>query len=317
MIGKKFTDLERITTPYDSDELFVHTSSGAKRVTLDDAMKNQSYTNVDHSTMSECTLQDCEAENLQTDTLTASSSVSVGGGLDITGTTTTTGDIKAETGTVSASELSVGSADVITPVGLQFWKGGSKRGHFVPTNAGISFEPDNGIGSFEVHGPIEAFGDNVYLDFHANNSTDDYTARIINFGNEPDTLMFMKSAASGSNLARCVGNFQTSSSRKLKENIALISDYEAIDKIMEMEPVTFDYKWGDSSCGFIAEDMLSVLPEAVNVPEGYDDETFEYTGIESAAEAPSIDYTKIIPYLVKVVQSQQEEIEKLKRHCKH
>jgi hypothetical protein len=63
--------------------------------------------------------------------------------------------------------------------------------------------------------------------------------------------------------------------------------------------------------------MLSVLPEAVNVPEGYDEETFEYTGIESAAEAPSIDYTKIIPYLVKVVQSQQEEIEKLKRRCKH
>jgi hypothetical protein len=312
MIGKKFTDLEQITEPNFSDQVFVHTSSGAKRLTLSDLLRNQSNTVVDGSSMSRCTLQDCEAEDFKTDDLTASANVAVGGDLSITGTTETAGNIKAESGTVSANEFSVGSADVTNPTGIQFWKGGTKKGHFVPTNTGISFEQDNGIGAFEMHGPIEVYGTNTYIDFHANNSSDDYSTRIINYGSQPDTLVFMKPADTGVNLARCIGNFQTSSSRKLKKNIAPISDYEAIDKIMEMDPVTFDYKWGDSSCGFIAEDMLSILPEAVNVPEGYDEETFEYTGIESAAEAPSIDYTKIIPYLVKVVQTQQEEIEKLK-----
>lgn len=317
MIGKKFTELTRVTEPSGSDQLFIHTENGAKRVTIDDVLAEQEHVHIHNSSLDYCALDTCSAAALSTDTLTASSNVSIGGDATITGSVSTSGDVSAPTGAVTANEVVIGGEDVAAPTGVQFWKGGQKKGHFAPTNVGVKFEQDDGVGSFELHAPIEVYGTNTYIDFHANNSDADYTTRIINFGTEPDTLAFMKPVDSGIGLARCLGNFQTSSSRKLKENIALISDYEAIDKIMEMEPVTFDYKWGDSSCGFIAEDMLSVLPEAVNVPDGYDEETFEYTGIESAAEAPSIDYTKIIPYLVKVVQSQQEEIEKLKRHCKH
>ena len=85
-------------------------------------------------------------------------------------------------------------------------------------------------------------------------------------------------------------------------------------KVMEMNPVRFDYanidslgnKVADSTrsnrVGFIAQELIEVCPEAV----GYDPYEDFYT----------VDYSVLIPFLVKAVQEQQAEIEALKAALK-
>ena len=98
----------------------------------------------------------------------------------------------------------------------------------------------------------------------------------------------------------CVSLTQTSS-RKVKKNIADMTSEEA-RKLLELEPVSFDYKeeaQGTDRRGFIAEDVAKVLPNVVT-PE--------------TENAPaSLDYIQLVPYLVKMAQEQQKEIEELKK----
>ena len=88
-----------------------------------------------------------------------------------------------------------------------------------------------------------------------------------------------------------------SSSRKLKTNIQPITSEEA-NKLFELTPVTFDFKneaLGKDQRGFIAEDVEQIIPQIVSTVD----------------DKKSIDYTGIIPYLVKVIQEQGERIKKL------
>lgn len=98
----------------------------------------------------------------------------------------------------------------------------------------------------------------------------------------------------------CVSLTQTSS-RKVKKNITDMTSEEA-RKLLELEPVSFDYKeeaQGTDRRGFIAEDVAKVLPNVVT-PE--------------TENAPaSLDYIQLVPYLVKMAQEQQKEIEELKK----
>lgn len=318
MIGKKFTELTRTFNPSTLDQLFLHTTSGAKRATVGDLLSEQESIHISESTLSNCTFNGGTSiqDGLEVETISVDEGASVGGALAVTGSVSTSGDISAPSGSVTSGLINVGSENISSPEGLQFWNGGSKKGHIIATPYGIEYLKDGGIGSIGIHAPIELYDENVYVDFHANNSTGDFTTRICNYGTEPDTLVFQKPANSGLGLARCVGNFQTSSSRQLKENIESISEETALNSIMKMDPVSFDYKWDEHASGFIAEDMAKIIPEAVHVPKNYDEETFEYKGAESAAEVPSIDYSQIIPYLVKVVQSQQKRIEELEASTK-
>ena len=99
---------------------------------------------------------------------------------------------------------------------------------------------------------------------------------------------------------RCVSLTQTSS-RKVKKNIEDMTSEEA-RKLLELKPVSFDYKneeQGTDRRGFIAEDVAKVIPNVVT-PE--------------TEEAPaSLDYIQLVPYLVKMVQEQQKDIEELKK----
>lgn len=98
----------------------------------------------------------------------------------------------------------------------------------------------------------------------------------------------------------CVSLTQTSS-RKVKKNITDMTSEEA-RKLLELEPVSFDYKdeaQGTDRRGFIAEDVAKVLPNVVT-PE--------------TENAPaSLDYVQLVPYLVKMAQEQQKDIEELKK----
>jgi hypothetical protein len=123
------------------------------------------------------------------------------------------------------------------------------------------------------------------IDFHITAShTSDYSFRLTNNANGQLTAS---------------GTITQGSSRKIKENIEDIPIEEA-EKILELEPVRFDYINGAKDRrGFIAEDVAEVLPNLVTPEED---------------DIPaSLDYNGIIPYLVKMVQKQQEEINELKR----
>ena len=109
-------------------------------------------------------------------------------------------------------------------------------------------------------------------------------------------------------------SFTNPSSRLVKENIINMSEEEA-KKILLLNPVDFDYieAYGGekNQHGLIAEDTLGIIPSCVTVPEGYSEKEFDAEkGIRNKVLA--IDYSKLVPYLIKMVQIQQEEIEKLK-----
>ena len=116
--------------------------------------------------------------------------------------------------------------------------------------------------------------------------------------NSAETNTILGSGDTGN--VRCVSLTQTSS-RKVKKNIKDMTSEEA-RKLLELEPVSFDYKneeQGTYRRGFIAEDVAKVIPNVVT-PE--------------TENAPaSLDYIQLIPYLVKVAQDQQKDIEELKK----
>ena len=107
--------------------------------------------------------------------------------------------------------------------------------------------------------------------------------------------------------------FQTLSSRLVKSNIKNISDDKA-EKLLDLRPVTFDILHGNKyQPGMIAEEVEEVLPELVYIPENYDEEEAKEK-IERGefADVPSLDYSKFVPYLIKLAQIQQKEIDELR-----
>ena len=71
-----------------------------------------------------------------------------------------------------------------------------------------------------------------------------------------------------------------------------------LEKVMAMEPVTYEYKsGGGQEVGFVAQDMQKVVPEVV---------------YGSGDGNLGIDYSKITSVLVEAIKTQQEQIEDLK-----
>ena len=112
-----------------------------------------------------------------------------------------------------------------------------------------------------------------------------------------------------------------SSSRAYKENIKDITNEEAL-KLLDINICSFDYKKGFSEkgkekghFGVIAEDVVKIIPSAVNIPEYYKEEEVD-PKLGTKQALISVDYWKFIPHLIKLVQIQQKEIEELKEKVK-
>ena len=91
--------------------------------------------------------------------------------------------------------------------------------------------------------------------------------------------------------------YATSSDYRLKEDLQDFKGLEMVSKI----PV-YDYKWKadkSRSYGVMAHELEKVLPQAVS-------------GDKDAEEMQSVDYSKIVPLLVKSIQELKAEIELLK-----
>lgn len=132
----------------------------------------------------------------------------------------------------------------------------------------------------------------AYIDFHNRGS-----------GRDKDGRIQINGAGTGWNISPSIGS---GSSYKIKKNIEELSQEEA-EKILLLKPVKFDYKYFDTNTqndrGFIAEEVAKILPNLVIPEEGEEtDENFF---------PASIKYFDIIPYLVKVVQRQDDEIKTL------
>lgn len=102
--------------------------------------------------------------------------------------------------------------------------------------------------------------------------------------------------------------FSVQSSRRFKENIKDITLDEA-NKIYEINPVKFDYIEGEkNAAGVIAEEVELLFPNVCSYskdnPEDEEEQLF------------GVDYSKFVPYLIKIVQEQKKEIDELRAEVK-
>lgn len=107
--------------------------------------------------------------------------------------------------------------------------------------------------------------------------------------------------------------FNVSSSRLVKENIVDMTEDEA-KKILDLRVVDFDYINGKKNqCGLIAEETLNVAPYCVDIPKDYDEEKAKQQIADGELpNVPCIDYSKLVPSLIKMVQMQQKQIDELR-----
>lgn len=259
-------------------------------------------------------------------------------GITITGskisqsTTQFTGDVNATGYTVTATNLTAKSK--LTVSGNSYFGGSGTFG------GGLSVPC------------IEMIYSTPYINFHYNKSKADYTSRFIDYGGNftycTNSGIHQFCNIDGSQVARIQSNgtfgaatggtaivgsaiycqttwsggaytavygasFTNPSSRLVKENIADMTDDEAM-KILQLTPVDFDYieAYGGekNQHGLIAEDTIDIIPSCVTVPDGYSEDAFDIdNGIRN--EVLAIDYSKLVPYLVKMIQIQQKQIDKL------
>ena len=101
--------------------------------------------------------------------------------------------------------------------------------------------------------------------------------------------------------------FTVQSSRRYKDNIQSVTDERAL-RLLKVGVKTYDYIDGIVEpdvqydlTGVIAEDVVKIIPEAVT-----------YREIDDQLVPDGVDYAKFVPYLIRMVQIQQEEITFLK-----
>ena len=103
------------------------------------------------------------------------------------------------------------------------------------------------------------------------------------------------------------GMIQTSDAR-LKKNISPLTS--SLEKLLALNPVSYQWKSGEdtrSHIGFLAQELETVIPEAVYKPTG---------NSETSTDKYGVNYSTIIPVLVKAIQEQQQQIEDLKSRVK-
>ncbi len=117
----------------------------------------------------------------------------------------------------------------------------------------------------------------------------------------------------------CNAGVWTSSDAKLKTNVK--SETDALTKIMQLRPATYNYKKADFpgmslptelQHGFIAQEMEAVFPEFVTDVKG--PKGFDKAGkLEGMMDFKAINYTALIPVLTSAIQQQQQQLETQKQ----
>ena len=101
--------------------------------------------------------------------------------------------------------------------------------------------------------------------------------------------------------------FNNVSDERLKKNVHTIS--QSLDKVLELRPTEFVWKENNKQdVGFIAQEVEEVIPEVVDITEGFLEE-----GKKDKEEIKAVSYTKLVPYLVDTIQVLTKRIEKLEK----
>ena len=134
-------------------------------------------------------------------------------------------------------------------------------------------------------------------------ATDDYPMGLNRKGTDGAILLFTNDQATAGSISisGTSTSYNTSSDYRLKEDLQDFAGLDIVSKI----PV-YDFKWKTDesrSYGVMAHELQEVLPQAVS-------------GEKDAEEMQGVDYSKIVPLLVKSIQELKAEVDLLKQECK-
>lgn len=150
---------------------------------------------------------------------------------------------------------------------------------------------------------IGAGSDNMYGRLLINN--DGYDMYLCTNGK-----FFISNGANSARSEIVASAFTQASSRRVKTNIYNMSNQEA-EKLLELTPVSYDYinkDMPDKCFGLIAEDVYKIIPSCVSGDVNCADDDID------AINGIGIDYSKLVPYLIKIVQMQQKRLDELEKH---
>lgn len=179
---------------------------------------------------------------------------------------------------------------------------------------------DKGDGTGHYHARLEVGGLELYqsessdatagipyIDFHLADTVVDYSMRIA--AESTDSCVIRSEGGYAAIINTKAATLTAASSRRIKTNIANISEADA-DRLLKLRPVSFEYIYapGETYHGLIAEEVHDVLPELVTVPKGYDPDSTDTDPLKILR----LSYTDFVPYLIKLCQTQQSEIDDLK-----
>lgn len=153
------------------------------------------------------------------------------------------------------------------------------------------------LGNIELKPGASNANHGGYIDFHYNQSTADYTARLIESGS--------------SGTIKAYNSISNASDRRLKDNIVDI-DNKYIYLLNELDAKQYNFKTSPDKVelGFIAQEVESAMKivgikddEMPIISKPTDDELDKYYGL---------DYSQMTALLWKICQEQQKEINELK-----
>jgi len=121
--------------------------------------------------------------------------------------------------------------------------------------------------------------------------------------NEGEIALFRQAGTVVGNISvtSSATTYNTLSDYRLKEDL---QDFAGLDMVSKIPVYDFKWKTDESrSYGVMAHELQEVLPDAVS-------------GEKDAEEMQSVDYSKIVPLLVKSIQELKAEVDLLKQECK-
>ncbi len=136
-------------------------------------------------------------------------------------------------------------------------------------------------------GFIPGSNDRMFLNLATSSTSTKEHLQFFNPNGKVGTIKTLNSAT----------QFNTSSDYRLKKDL---KDFDGLDKVSKI-PV-YDFKWkvdDSSSYGVMAHELQDILPDAVS-------------GEKDGEEMQGVDYSKIVPLLIKSIQELKAEVEDLK-----
>jgi hypothetical protein len=173
-------------------------------------------------------------------------------------------------------------------------------GNMTMSNGSISMSHNAsiiGLSSIELYCPSTSGNHGGFIDFHWNQNTADYTARLIETGSK--------------GTIKAYNSISNASDRRLKDNIVDIDDkYVGLLNIVNAKQYNFKSSEDKTDLGFIAQEVEDAMKQIgitddkmPIISKPTDNDVDKYYGL---------DYSQMTALLWKICQVQQKEIDELK-----